>query len=857
MFSIRFARKTARKSTSRARRNRFRPQSEVMEARLVMTSLGSIASPVLNINVPSLPPAQVVNVTTQPVVTASLASIASTTLRINPPFSPPAQAVNLTTEPHDQVAGTLTASTTKYYSFQLQQGDYLQADLSVEPASGAHISAQMSILNASGTILDASTPDTPYGFYAPTSGTYYAEVTGVVSGLIPVAPYQLDLHRLALAQGTQNVSTLAKTGSMYAWLNGNTLDITGPTGYGFGITGNWTETTTRSNIISVASSGLDITGNGTETATTSNGPVAATYTASGTLELQTASGAVPLVIASGHVGTLTTAAQINGQVFGAVSSLNIPVTMNTGPTIAWVANKLGFNLNPLDENATFDLKIGGAAGIGLGNSAVLAATQAPVNNAVPYLYFTINPAGSTLTNIVSVVYDPADPALYVESGVPGLLPLQTPTINGLGYSQHGLIPYTPVDAPSQYTGTMAAGNVVLQGSFNTTGLTVVPSKVKGSITLNLDPKGTGKILGGTGVSVADLVDIFSDGNTTPLGNDLGQVFQNLSVGINGTLEINPVEDLVQWISAQGTTLAALSALGSTSDIPDVDLALGMPGPSGVVGQSLNYVAAGIGNPNSVVGNPQNLALLPIGDASLIYDGPAQSLYFRGGTMNPFAGTALASLTPLYTFLTETGTVPTLNVDVAIKPGGEVFLNVTSTSNAAGLPMSSQVLFAHDYPVTGAAVRYLTASAPVTTSGHAAPSLYTGIYLEADVKVLGNFVKLQGEMDGNGDFTLQATAQVNLGPLTGSATFTLSDSQAQGFSFTADVDASFSSKYIRGKADVDFTFGVADGNITYVGSVEASGQVYLGVWVGWSVSAGISSNGDIWVSADGYEAEFAI
>ena len=51
---------------------------------------------------------------------------------------------------------------------------------------------------------------------------------------------------------------------MYAFLNGNTLDITGPTGYGFGITGNWTETTTTNFFTQ---------------------QVAATYTAAGTLQL--------------------------------------------------------------------------------------------------------------------------------------------------------------------------------------------------------------------------------------------------------------------------------------------------------------------------------------------------------------------------------------------------------------------------------------------------------------------------------------------------------------------------------------------------------------------------------------------
>jgi hypothetical protein len=810
MFGSLFGKKTTRNMASSGPRRGFQPQIEALEDRRVMTSLATLGT-VTTIATPVIPTSWLMGL-------------------------PPAQAVNLTVEPHDQVAGILASKTTALYSFELQQGDYLQAELFVKaPLTSEHVSAAISILNANGTALKTSLPGTPYGFYAPASGTYYAEVSGSVTGILLAPPeaYQLDLHRLALSEGTQSASILSATGSMYAWLSGNTLNITGPTGYGFGITGNWTETTT-----------------------TTNGLVTATYTATGTLHVQTASGVLVLGIASGQVGTLSTAAQINGQVFGAISSMNIPVTMNTGPTVTWLAGQLGFfNLNPLDENVTFDLKIGGAAGIGLGSSTVLHNTQAPVNNAVPYLYFTINPLGTTFTNVLSIVCDPADPAVYVEAGLPGI-PLGVGTFNGFGYSQRGLIPYTPVDAPSQYTGSLASGNLVIQGSINTTALTIVPSKVAGNITFNFDPKGTGSSFGGASVSAAEIAGIFSllgTGEATTLlaalnmsssssAQAINQVFSNFSVGINGTLEINPLEDFNQWWS-WGAGNAVLS-------LPT--------GPSSVLDQTLNYILSGIGNPNSLAGNPQNLALLPVGDASLIYDGPTDSLYFRGGTTNPFATYGLTSLTPLYNFLVQTGMVPTFNLDGAVKAGGEVFLNFTTT----GMGTSSQVLFAHDYPVIGPATQYLTGSTtstglPIVTKG-STPALYTGIYLDAKVGLLGNYVNLQGEMAGNGYFTLQASAQVNLGGLTGSAVFTLSDT-AQGFSFTADLDAGFSSSCLRGNLDVQLSLGIADGHFTYAGSVEASGQVYCSSLFGWqgaSLGGGISGD-EIWVSADGFEVEFAL
>jgi hypothetical protein len=188
MFRNLFSKKAIRKSAS-ARTKRFRAQYDALEDRLAMSLLGAAPGGIVHIPTPIV-------------------------------FLPPATAVNLTVEPRDVVTGSLGASeTSQYCSFQLQQGDYLQSEVSVQATGNATV--QMSILNSSGTVLDTSGPNTPFGFRAPASGTYYAEVTGLVSGLFASGSYQLELHRLALAQGTQSVANLAETRSMYAWLNGN------------------------------------------------------------------------------------------------------------------------------------------------------------------------------------------------------------------------------------------------------------------------------------------------------------------------------------------------------------------------------------------------------------------------------------------------------------------------------------------------------------------------------------------------------------------------------------------------------------------------------------------------------------
>ncbi len=115
------------------------------------------------------------------------------------------------------------------------------------------------------------------------------------------------------------------------------------------------------------------------------------------------------------------------------------------------------------------------------------------------------------------------------------------------------------------------------------------------------------------------------------------------------------------------------------------------------------------------------------------------------------------------------------------------------------------------------------------------------------------------MAGNGDFTLLKRMAGSVSARSpGRPTSSMSDTQAQGFSFTADVDASFSSSYIRGSIDASLTFGIAGDAISYAGSVTASGQVYIPVfgWEGGSLSAGIS-NGEIWVSVDGYTVDFRL
>jgi len=549
-----------------------------------------------------------------------------------------ALAVDLVTTPRQVVPGMLLGPTDAHlYSVQLQNGDFLEAD--VQTSSSLHLASQMSVLDSHGTVLasvgasaDPATgmmsTNPSYGFRAPAAGTYFLSIAGektppIAQGFKPLqiltsGPYSLELHRLALAQGQQDVSTLSQIGSAYAWLNGNMLNISGPTGYGFGIRGNWTEAITRNGNL-----------------------VSAIYTSTGTSYFETSKGEVQMTGAF----SLSTKPQVRGDTFGVIDTLTGSATLSASQLTAAFgkASAFGFDLSTIPQQVTISIQPGKWAGLKLGSDAVIQATGAPVNNAVPYVYFTVNPLGSSATNLLSLVYDPADPALYVEAGVQGLA-LGPLVVNGIGFSAHGLIPYTPVDAPSQYNGHLG-GNVVLQGSFDTTAITVIPSKIVGDITLNFDPNHTGTFLGGNGVTGALMAGIFAatggagvsliaalDMPGSPLKSSFDQVFRNFSVGVNGTLKINPMASFQQDISWE---------IGNKI--------LGLP-----IGLH-SFVEDALNSANDTAGNPAHLELLSVAHGSLIYDGPTMSAYFRGGTTNPFAGTPLAKFASLNQF-TEDGRI---------------------------------------------------------------------------------------------------------------------------------------------------------------------------------------------------------
>jgi hypothetical protein len=720
-----------------------------------------------------------------------------------------------------QIQGKLSSGAdVDIFRVSLKQGQVFTADAdSSAPFTptkfGTAVAApRLSLLNSNGVAITTNVADAGQSleYRVPTTGTYYVKVADSLPSSTSAVSYSLDLRPIGLNNAI-DASYLDKTGgTLSAFLDGTTytdgtkvLDVAGPVGHGFGIRGNWTETVTYT-----------------------NGLPDATYTASGTVYLQTPNGEVPMALPAGGI-TLTTKPQQWGADFGEVGSIdwNAPANLAAYEAI----------LGAIYPAALLDLAAineGTKISIGLGGDTAVQNTGAPVNAAVPYLYFTANPLMNSsigsATQLFSIVADPADPFLYIGSPMTAsYFP-----ITGLAASQQGLIPFTPDTAPSQFTGTFR-GHLYVNAKIDTTALTQVPSQIAGNLVLNVDPNHTGKLFGGAAFTTTDLVTALTINPLAALVSNPDAAYTlvtNIAVGINGALNISPfdkvsdaIPDRIKDVNPDQNSLVAF-----------------------VFGQSVPRV-------------------LTIGQASLIYDGPTQSAYFRGGTNNPFDGTPLAPLSPT-----------SVELDAAIKPGGALYLDVQGGYKPFGMSATGEVTIESNWRTTGFKVTYNNLGFPTLTP----TTVYvTGITADVHVDVLNLAdVNLHGTVQGNGDFDVTGDADVHWfgawGYLDGSANFDLSYTHSAGLSFTSHVHALYedpTKDVLQATLDAYFSIGVnSTGQLTYAkdGRVGFSSTATVKVYApnhGWQVwdwewqsvgTVGVGiSNTDIWFSVDAFGSHYSI
>jgi hypothetical protein len=589
--------------------------------------------------------------------------IVYTTLQENGDFggtTATAQPVKLAPVMDSVVQGKLSnGADVDMFQVNLKAGQIFTADVNASPAMlsglwgfGGQPVPQLSLLNNQGAALRANTARNGQSleYRVSQSGTYYVELADSA----PMSPlainYTLHLRPIGLDDGSLDPSYLSRTGGgLYAWLDGTTfadgtklLDISGPVGHGFGIRGNWTE--------SVAFM---------------NGLPGATYTATGTVDLETPLGEVPMPLPAvkGSSLTITTNPQQWGDAFGEIGSMNwnAPSDLSTYEALLGAVFPAGL----LDLAA---IRYGTKIGIGLGSDTALQNTGAPLNAAIPYLYFTANPAASStmgsVTQVFSVVLDPADPFLYIGSPLTG----DAFPITALAASKQGLIPFTPVDAPSQWSGSLR-GHLYVEGQIDTTALTEVPSEIDGKLVLNLDPNHTGHPFGGA--TPLQLLSMYiAPGAVAAFDPTTAhQVMTNFSAGINGELKISPFDKFSDAVPD------AVNRFGQNHSL--VQYVLGKEVPRA----------------------------LTVGHASLIYDGPTESAYFRGGTANPFDGTPLAPFLAPYS----------ADLDAGIKPGGAFYLDVKGPYQFAGLSGTGELKIENNWPtwqVTGFTTNRLGLTIPI-------------------------------------------------------------------------------------------------------------------------------------------------
>ena len=398
---------------------------------------------------------------------------------------------------------------------QLQAGEPLTLSLGAPSSATSPITIELAgpsgqvVATNSGVTVD---PDTgaPFAgsalsYRAPSAGLYTIAMVNANPSTAPSDPsarsYTLNIRPIGLASsattpppsgssfasldpGGSNSSLSFAGGGVYAEIQAGRVNIIGPTGYGFDIRGNWTSVAIPAG----------------------NGMTQYAYVATVGIQLDTALGLLPMPLPpSGYMLILTTANGFNAASFGQIATTRISTGLQWLDDLATQYFTPTFGMTEYINNGTLGFQItqGQQLGIALGstiNSSV--DPNAPVNAAIPYLYFNSSSGvGGTFGNVsigvvqtnISVIVDPADPSVYLGAVLPAL-PIFSSA--GFGLSAKGLIPMKLNQTPSHYTGgDTYSGNVYAQLEVNIPiPVPFLSINVNGAVDLNLNAEGDDGLL---------------------------------------------------------------------------------------------------------------------------------------------------------------------------------------------------------------------------------------------------------------------------------------------------------------------------------------------------------------------------
>ena len=461
------------RGAARKSRRGSRPSLELVEERTMMSNI---------------PVFETLNVANGSMPTVQVAPMEQTVVKGG--FSPWAQSDRV--QVHLQAGEIFTAGLNVIYP---AIGANFGSSLEVYGPGGGQVAAQStSFYYQPGTdpVTGVGTYDDNVSFRAPTGGTYtvevdengtYAAYFGQGSYNLTLRPIELDTSPLNPESNPQDAQELQFSGgALYAFLDASkdTLTFAGPTGRGFSIDGQFSETTTP-----VPGSSF------TTSMILSSGP----------LTLETALGNISWTGPTFFDLGVTTSANGYGGLFGEVSTAQIVFPGSS--VVGDILSPFGTLLGPQVQQANSYLsQIGASAGlpgidvgIGLGSQVNTLMPGAPVNAAVPYLYldarsgasFGVGQASVSLINYeANIVVDPADASLYAHvAGLPGV------SDYALGISEHGYIPFTPTAAPSHFAGKTLFGDLYTNVTIELADLTedLVPISITQNVVVNVDTTG--------------------------------------------------------------------------------------------------------------------------------------------------------------------------------------------------------------------------------------------------------------------------------------------------------------------------------------------------------------------------------
>ena len=398
--------------------------------------------------------------------------------------------VDLAMRPRQTAHDFLFPSDDDVYRVRLDAGDFLALDVDAETAEGlAGVqSSELIILDSDGvtTLATAGASQEPdslrttgnaaSGFRAPHDGEYFIVVR---SGAPPARAYSLAFHRIALATPQQDPAALEEPGPMFAWLEGDTLSITGPTGYGFSLVGNWSQTNS-----------VEARGRAELISGTYRLPDASTLT------MRTPYGEASIGVVTSPI-TITTRAGRFGDVFGEVIRTSIPVDISLplGDLVEGFGDRFGLEFEAFDFRDSWEIR--------LGQGIDAASGFDPVLPAVPYFFFdgdaTVHFTFGLLEQVevrqeLLIALNPVDPSLAVR------LTRSSATLDPPSFhlSFRGMVPYRPdlsPTAPGSIRVTRFYGHAFATWEAPLPG---IPVTWHGEATVDLDADDNGQWLGGAG-----------------------------------------------------------------------------------------------------------------------------------------------------------------------------------------------------------------------------------------------------------------------------------------------------------------------------------------------------------------------